>query len=323
MINKELNWFTGWWKQACQTLDRRPSALLLQGPRGIGKTEFGLEIAAALMCESPLRQDRSACGSCQSCAWMVGRQHPDFRWIRPDAESDDDSLAGATAEAAEEGAAATEVSGSEGKKASQDIRIEQIRGLAGFANIGAHRAGLRVVLISPANRMNTPAANALLKTLEEPSAGLMFILVADSLRGIPATILSRCRRLDLDIPAAELSRLQTAQSQAAEWLLPLLAQGDIDPIRWAEKAGKSPPADALELLMRWMNDAARVRAGLTVRSFPEHAATIREQALRIRSPQHWAQTMAEIQRIRRVAEHPLNPKLFYESVFDRLRRAVI
>ena len=66
-----------------------------------------------------------------------------------------------------------------------------------------------------------------------------------------------------------------------------------------------------------------VRLGVPARSFPEQAGVLREQALRIKSPQTWAQTMAELQKIRGVAEHPLNPKLFYESIFDRYRRALV
>lgn len=320
MIEKRYLWFDGWWTAVSQTLERRPSALLLHGPRGIGKTDFGREIAAALLCQSPLKEDQSACGKCQACGWMSSAQHPDFRWIRPDADAEEDAV-DAVGESSEDITAVADSADS--KKKSQQIRIGQIRGLAGFANVGSHRGGLRVVLVSPANRMNDEAANALLKTLEEPSPGLMFMLVADSLRGIPATILSRCRRLDLDIRPEELARLQTDQSQAAEWLLPLLTAGSVDPIRWAEKAGKSPPGDALELLMRWMADCGRVRLGLHARSFPQQSAALRDHALRIRSPQQWSQTLAEIQRIRAVAEHPLNPKLFYESIFDRYRRALV
>lgn len=318
MIQKKFHWFDGWWKEVAQTLDRRPSALLLHGPKGIGKTDFSLEIAAALLCQSPLSDDQTACGKCQSCGWMASRQHPDFRWVRPDADVEEDAESGV-----QEDVPAPADGAGDGKKKSEEIRIEQIRGLAGFANVGAHRGGLRVVVVSPANRMNYAAANALLKTLEEPSPGLMFILVADSLRGIPATILSRCRRLDLDVSSQDLALLQTQQSQAADWLLPLLESGQVDPIKWAEKGGKSPPGDALELLMRWMTDCGRVREGLSARSFSDRAPALRDQALRIRSPQHWTQTMAEIQRMRAVAEHPLNPRLFYESIFDRYRRALI
>jgi DNA polymerase III subunit delta' len=324
MINKDFEWFDSWWKQVASGFARRPCATLFVGPKGIGKTRFALELGAAWLCQHPL-SDGSACGVCRSCQWMTaGQQHPDFRWVRPDAEAAADEQEGAQApEPNGVVPAAGESSAEDSKKKSQEIRIEQIRGLATFANVGSHRGGLRVVLISPANRMNYAAANALLKTLEEPADTLAFILVADSLRGIPLTVLSRCRRINLAVPELALARIQTEQSQAADWLLPLLASNDIDPIRWAEKAGKSPPGDALEILMRWMTDASRVQSGLPPRSFPDHQAALREQAIRIKSPQSWSQTLAELQRLRAIAEHPLNPKLFYESIFDRMRRALV
>ena len=330
MINKDFEWFESWWNSVFNSLSRRPSATLFVGPKGTGKTRFALELAAAWLCQKPLA-DGSACGTCGACQWMkAGQQHPDFRWIRPDADAeadadaDDSSMMEGAGGAAGVGRSGTEPGTPEdGKKKSQEIRIEQIRGLAGFANVGSHRGGLRVILISPANRMNYAAANALLKTLEEPAETLAFILVADSLRGIPLTVLSRCRRIDLSVPDLVLSKIQTEQSQSASWLLPLLASVELDPIRWAEKAGKSPPGDALELLMRWMTDASRVKLGLPPRSFPEHQAALHQQAMRIKSPQSWSEALAELQRLRAVAEHPLNPKLFYESIFDRMRRALV
>ena len=318
MINNTFPWQSDWWSTVQSAMERRPSALLLVGPKGIGKTEFALRIARSWLCQSPM-ENGDGCGHCPSCSWMAQAQHPDFRWIRPDADAAEDAAA---SESPEEGGGGDGSSG-DAKKKSQEIRIEQIRGLAGFANIGSHRGGLRVVVISPANRMNYAAANALLKTLEEPAPSLAFILVADQLHAIPATILSRCRRINLSVPDAELAKAHTDQSQAAPWLIPLLTSDEVDPIRWAEKAGKSPPSDTLDLLMRWMADAARVRLGLRPRAFPDQAAALRRQALRIRSDQSWAQTMAELQRLRAVSEHPLNPKLFYEAIFDRLRRVLV
>jgi DNA polymerase-3 subunit delta' len=319
MINNDILIFKSWWSLASSALARRPSALMLVGPGGIGKTSFGREIAAAMLCESPLQEDHSACGSCQSCQWMRSAQHPDFRWIQPDALAAEE---GGFQESAEESAAieSTEAGAGE-KKKSQEIRIEQIRGLAGFANVGAHRAGLRLVLINPANRLNYAAANALLKTLEEPSENLMFILVADGLRGIPPTILSRCRRLSLPISDSELSRLQLAKSASADWLLPALTAEPIDPLRWAERAGKSPPADVLDLLQRWMNDVGRVRLGVPPRHFLDHQAALRAHAERLRSPQRFSLAVADLQRQRAIAEHPLNPKLFFETIFDQFQRA--
>ncbi len=346
MKNKEFYWFETWRKEAEANLRRRPSALLLWGSRGSGKTDFALEIITALLCQergkaspSVARSDvQSAwesglqpCGRCSSCGWMSARQHPDFRWVRPDADAQDDATAMA-AEAIDEGSGGSAGGGAdadssaaapEGKARSREIRIEQIRGLSGFAFVGSHRGGLRVVLISPAQRMNYAAANALLKVLEEPPEGLLFVLVADSLRGIPATILSRCRRQELEVPAHELPRLLEADSEAIHWLLPLLSGApNIDPLAWADKAGKSSVSDALDLLMRWMVDVDRARIGLAPRFFPQCGQAVSSLAMRIRSAQSWVQTLAEIQRLRAVADHPLNPRLFYEGLFDRYRRAL-
>lgn len=321
MINNDFSFFHEWWKLVQPMLARRPSALMLVGPAGIGKTGLGREIAAALLCESPLAKDRSACGVCRSCQWMRSAQHPDFRWVQPDALAAEEGDFHEFADGPEAAEAADVGPGD--KKKSQEIRIEQIRALAGFANIGAHRAGLKVVLINPTNRLNYAAANALLKTLEEPSENLVFILVADGLRGIPPTILSRCRRLSLPIADSELSRLQLAKSASAEWLLPALSSGLIDPLRWAERAGKSPPADVLELLQRWMNDVARVRLGIAPRHFAELQTALQAHAEQLRSVQRFGLAMADLQRQRAVADHPLNPKLFFETIFDRFQRTFL
>ena len=215
MICNDFPWHKSWWNTVVSGLDRRPSALLLVGPKGTAKNEFARDLAASWLCNAPL-PDRSACGRCDSCRWISGGSHPDFRWVRPDAEREDEESEGEAAGAADAEAA------EDTKKKSQQIRIEQIRGLSGFANVGSHRGGLRVVLISPANRMNYEAANALLKTLEEPPPALVFILVADTTRGIPATIVSRCRQINIAVDDITLARVHTEQSEAAPWLLPLL-----------------------------------------------------------------------------------------------------
>ncbi|NBW00321.1 MAG: hypothetical protein EBR85_01160 [Betaproteobacteria bacterium] len=319
MINNEVSIVKSWWDLASSALERRPSALMLIGPSGIGKTGFGREIAAALLCESPLIEDRSACGVCRSCQWMLTGQHPDFRWVQPDALA---AELGNPEESAEDlgSAESTEVGAGE-KKKSQEIRIEQIRSLSGFANVGAHRGGLRVVLVNPANRMNYAAANALLKTLEEPTENLMFILVADGLRGIPPTILSRCRRLRLPISDDEVARIQLENNESAQWLLEVITAESVDPLRWAERAGKSSPADVLDFLQRWMNDVARVRLGVAPRHFIDHHQALQAHAQRLRSPQRFSSGMADLQRQRALAEHPLNPRLFFETIFERLQRA--
>jgi len=322
MNEKGFYWVEQWWNEAMPNLERRPSALLLWGPRGIGKTDFALDLLTGLLCHSSVATRMRPCGRCASCSWMKVRQHPDFRWIRPDADADAAAEAAADRPDMPESAPDAESStATDTKTGSRDIRIDQIRGLSAFAHVGSHRGGLRVVLVSPAQKMNYAASNALLKLLEEPPPGLMFLLVADTLRGIPATILSRCRRQELSVPGAELPRLQNQNSEAYSWLMPLLSAPSVDPLGWAERAGKSPMSDALDIMMRWMVDVDRCRLGLQPRSFPDAADTLREMSLRVRSAQAWVQTLAEIQRLRAFADHPLNPRLAYEGLFDRYRRA--
>src|SRR5262249_31352913 len=148
------------WEKLQARRQRLPHALLITGQRGLGKYALAKEFAAGLLCEDP-GTDGRACGRCLACGWVAQGNHPDFRPLQPDA------LAEAENEA-EDGK----------KKASQQITIEQVRGLDDFFNIGTHRSGLRVILVYPTEAMNRNTANALLKSLEEPSPGTLFLLVS-------------------------------------------------------------------------------------------------------------------------------------------------
>ena len=105
-----------------------------------------------------------------------------------------------------EGSATETASGKSSAKPSRDIKIEQIRALTAFVETASHRGGEKVVLIMPADAMNQPASNALLKTLEEPSPGTRFILVTDKPERLSATVRSRCRHVPLNKPAPEVAR---------------------------------------------------------------------------------------------------------------------
>ncbi|MFM1849891.1 MAG: polymerase delta subunit [Pseudomonadota bacterium] len=325
MIKRDLSWFSDWWS-ATEPLRSRPAAaVLVTGPAHSGLGEFCLELAAADLCETPLA-DGSACGGCPSCGWVSQGQHPDLRWVRSDANQEDDQAGSPEGESelaggAEEAGAA----GSTDKKASRDIRIEQIRGLATFAQVSSHRGGRRYVVLGPAADLNFAAANALLKTLEEPADALRFILFADRLEGLPKTILSRCRRQHLHLPSSLVGQQYAKASQVAQWLVPLLAQADrADPMAWAQTAGKADVRQVLEHCQLWLLDLQRVSRGLAPRSFDAQTADlVRQSQLLGRLNTGSLQLndrLSALQEMTRSADHPLNPRLVFESIFGHLHR---
>lgn len=164
--------------QALQNLQkegRLPHALLLIGPQGIGKSLVAHHLARAILCESqepPCNQ----CGQCLAC--QEGR-HPDLHRL-----------------------------GSEGEV----LKIDEIREIKKTLAYPPLMASRRVVLISEAHRLNMAAANALLKSLEEPPAGTFFILVTHALGWVPRTIVSRCQKfLFSRLSDAELAKILQKQ----------------------------------------------------------------------------------------------------------------
>lgn len=154
-----LPWHAQAWTQLQAMRSRLPHAILFHGAEGIGKTVFAEAFAAALLCEA-LLPDGHACGSCLSCGWFSQYSHPDYRRVRPELLDDDDVEESDDGDAKKPAKAA--------KAPSREIRIEQVRALSNFMNLSTHRHGNRVVLLYPAEALNTASANALLKTLEEP-----------------------------------------------------------------------------------------------------------------------------------------------------------
>ena len=320
MIKKEYSWFEDWWKQS-ETVRQRPaSALLISGPPHADLLGFALEWAAADLCESPL-PDGSACGSCPSCGWVSQGQHPDLRLVQSDANEEEGALSGESPESTGEGGSAA---GSD-KKASKEIRIDQIRGLSTFAQVSSHRGGRRYVVLGPVADMNFAAANALLKTLEEPADGLRFVLFADRLEGVPKTILSRCRRLHLHLDAGLVAQQVLQASSVGAWLLPMLRQADrADPLGWAQTAGKADVREVLEHCQFWLTDLQRVSLGLAPKVFGDCSGDLGRQAQSLaRLPGgdlRLAHQLSVLQGMTRSADHPLNPRLVFESIFGHLQR---
>ena len=312
--------------------DKLPHALLLIGQKGQGKAALARAFAASLLCEQP-QTDGQACGQCLACNWFGQGNHPDFRCLQPDALSEDAE--------AEEGK----------KKASQQITIDQVRGLDDFLNVGTHRDGLRIILVNPAEAMNRNTANALLKTLEEPAASTLFLLVSNEPLKLLPTIRSRCQSVPVPLPsiAQATAALKAAGIADAErWLalaggspglaaelagsgqgawLELLVKrlstgGKLDPLQAAaelDKAlkdakGRLVLKTVVEALQKWLVDLTLVANALPPRYFLPQAATIDGLAAMIPATR-LIRFYRDVIKRRQEAEQPLNARLFLEGIF--------
>ena len=148
--------------------DRLAHAYLLAGPPGVGKRAFAQRFAASLLCLEPDARGRP-CGDCRGCLLMRAGSHPDFSVLAPES----------------------------GKT---QIPIDAVRELSASLALAAHQGRYRVALIIPAEAMTPQSANSLLKTLEEPGAGVILMLVSDRPLAVLPTLRSRCQRVDCPIP---------------------------------------------------------------------------------------------------------------------------
>lgn len=320
------------WKKLQGQRHRLPHALLLIGQRGLGKFTLAQAFANSLLCETQ-RGDGLACGKCLACNWFAQGNHPDYRLLQPQALAEEGE--------AEEGK----------KKASQQITIDQVRGLDDFFNVGTHRGGLRIIVINPAEAMNRSTANALLKTLEEPPPSTLFLLISNEPIRLLPTIRSRCQALAVATPslAAASAALATAGVADPErWLalaggspgnaLELATAGNnawldllahrladseaLEPLALAaeldklvrESKGKLALKAIVEALEKWLVDLTMAGNGLPARYFLPQQANISRLAAII--PTHrLVRAYRQLLTRRREAEQPLNSRLFLEGLF--------
>ncbi len=208
-MNPELPWLAEPWAHAAQSLerDRVPAGLLILGRAGLGRGKLAEAIARALLCLEP-RAGGAACGHCAACREMDAAAHPDFLSVH--------LLEGKT-----------------------QILVEQIRELTHGLSLTAGAKGRRCAIVSPADKLNAAAANALLKTLEEPPAGATIILIAESASRLLPTVASRCLHLPVPTPATDTaSAWLNAREKRADWPL-LLALSAGAPLAAAGLAEES------------------------------------------------------------------------------------
>jgi DNA polymerase-3 subunit delta' len=187
-------WQQTQWSQIESLLaqNRLPHALLLSGSKNIGKRTFAMVLAQRLLCNHP---GSTACGACQGCHLMQSANHPDFHLLEP-------------------------------MEKAKVIKIEQVRERVAALSQTSQQGGAQVVLLCPAEDMNVAAANALLKTLEEPQGQVFFLLVSHQPSSLPATIRSRCQSIAFPVPdpaitTTWLATQSISQTSSSELLLKL------------------------------------------------------------------------------------------------------
>lgn len=334
-----------------QGFERLPHALLFAGPRGAGKRALAEKLAATLLCESlgeSTAEARRPCGECAACRWMEAGTHPDFRLVSSDDGKETEDV---TEEA---GKKATDQAK---KQAASSIGIDQIRALEDFVFIGSHRNARRVILITEAEAMTLPAANSLLKILEEPPPSVYFILISNNQKKLLPTLRSRSRLVPFSRPddqaAAQLLKQAGLDAQAARYLdlaggTPLRVMqwkndGQLAAIDALVDSLASSPADPLMLAARWESllkskaensfrmenlvegvqcwlfDLALEQASGEVRY---HRGWPRPKNIAALNSVALLAAWREINIFRRSARHPLNPLLFLESLAIHYLRAL-
>ncbi|OOG46997.1 DNA polymerase III subunit delta' [Rhodanobacter sp. C01] len=225
-----MPWHAEHWQrlQARRQRDALPHALLLCGPAGLGKRAFAQRFVRGLLCERPI--DGDACGNCRSCLLAMAGTHPDVIASSLGLRKD-------------------------GVQRSE-IVVEQIRELSARLAMRSQFGGWQVATIDPADAMNTAAANALLKTLEEPSEQTMLLLLADAPWRMPQTIRSRCQRIEFQLPATAeaLAWLQAEGVHEASVALTAASGNPGQARAWAQEG-------ALDRRLEVRKDLAALAAG--------------------------------------------------------------
>lgn len=220
-------------------------ALLLSGPAHMGKAAVAGALAARLLCTRP-GPDGLACGACRGCQLFQAGTHPDLQRVTC-ALND--------------------------KGVPRDvIVVDQMRELAGWFQLTPQLGGAQVALIEPAHALNDAAANALLKTLEEPARNRYLLLVTERPGQLVATIRSRCQKLEFRLPpraegeawlatrggdpAARAEALEASRGHpglAAEWLASgaLSRRREVAQSLQAVGQGRASP---LETATAWLAD---------------------------------------------------------------------
>jgi DNA polymerase-3 subunit delta' len=314
-----LPWLASWLDAA----HAHPAhALLVHGPSGIGQWELALTLAQGWLCEADAMP--RPCGRCAACRLVQAHAHPDLLVLLPEALQEPLGWAEAGDDAAPERASKT-------KQPSKEIKVEAVRGALAFAQTTSARGRAKVLVLHPAERMNGIAANALLKTLEEPPGAARFVLSCAAPDALLPTIRSRCQALPLRPPDAALALAWLGTRGVADPALLLAAAGGqpLEALAWAQQgvdaaswtrlpervargdasalAGWALP-QAVDALQKLCHDALCRAVGAPGRYFPPAALPT---AGRLDALLAWSRELAQAARH---AEHPWNAPLMLDAL---------
>jgi DNA polymerase III subunit delta' len=262
-------WQTKPWDLLCEAKQKQrlPHAILIVGPCGIGKERFAKAFGSILLCRHTNAKG-GRCGECHACHLIKANSHPDLIQIAPE-------------------------------HPGQLIKVDLIREVVNFVNETSIQGGFRVIIINHAHTMNHSAANALLKTLEEPPSHTLFILLSEQAMRLQATITSRCQLLKLPKPSHEMalhwlqSQLPAAHSFSKQMLeialaivsgaplkalsilsddtmlyrknlyqgLTALSRGDANPLQLAKQWYERDLSLFFNLLLHWLEDLLKLQVG--------------------------------------------------------------
>jgi DNA polymerase-3 subunit delta' len=317
----EVHWQRLW---AAHRADRLPHAVLVAGPPGIGKRHFSRLFSAALMCQRP-GADGLPCGECADCRLVRAGTHPDLAQLGPDPEAKSD-----------------------------EIRVDAVREACARQSLTAQRGPRAVLSIAPAEAMNPYAANALLKTLEEPADSTLLLLITEDPGALPATVRSRCQRINMLAPAAEVASpwvaerlpdsgtgadaalllrlahgapLQALRVADRQWLearsqtfarLLAIAAGKEDPLSVAAAWQHMEPALVLEWLAGWVADLIRCQASADagILNNPDRQAELAALASSLSAPA-LHRHLQQIMKAKAVANASINEQLLLEALLMR------
>ena len=317
--------------QTRQLLALDGHAWLLHGPSGLGQYSLALDLARTWLCDQPGAM--GACGDCPSCHAIEVHGHTDLCVLMPETLMLE--LGWPLGEKAQD-----EIDDKK-RKPSKEIRVDALRDAVEFAQRTSGRGRGKVVLVYPAERMNAIAANALLKTLEEPAGDLRFVLASEAAHQLLPTIRSRCLGHTMVWPepaeAAHWLRQQGVQPSEVDVLLRAAggrpddalaySQAGLDTRSWSGLpkalargdgsllAGWAPN-QAVDALLKLCHDLLTVKAGAAPRFFA--AADLPPAASWPVLTDWWRDLVGAA----RTVEHPFNAGLMLETLVSRARMAL-